>query len=103
MVDPIAGEHSTVNAQQDFGPWTQSEQRRVYLLCLRLLRDGDEAGSAAQDEFFKAYRAIGKAEFTAVDDASRWILRIAVRRKQRDIGITGASLTCRQRVSQGSN
>ena len=61
MVDPIAGEHSTVNAQQDFGPWTQSEQRSVYLLCLRLLRGGDEAGSAAQDAFFKAYRAIGKA------------------------------------------
>ncbi len=56
----------------------QSEQRRVYLLCLRLLRDEDEANSATQDAFFKAYRAIGKTEFAAVDDATRWITRIAV-------------------------
>ena len=56
----------------------QAEQRRVYLLCYRLLRDEDEANSATQDSFFKAYRAIGKREFEAVDDAARWITRIAV-------------------------
>ena len=78
MVNPIAGEHARITAQQDFGVWMQSEQRRVYLLCFRLLRDEDEANSAAQDAFFKAYRATGKTEFTAVDDATRWITRIAV-------------------------
>ena len=78
MVNPIAGEHARITAQEDFGTWMQSEQRRVYLLCFRLLRDEDEANSAAQDAFFKAYRAIGKTEFTAVDDATRWITRIAV-------------------------
>ena len=60
MVDPIAGEHARVTALHEFGPWMQSEQRRVYLLCFRLLRDEDEASSATQDAFFKAYRAIGK-------------------------------------------
>ena len=78
MVNPIAGEHARITAQQDFSVWMQSEQRRVYLLCFRLLRDEDEANSAAQDAFFKAYRATGKTEFTAVDDATRWITRIAV-------------------------
>ncbi len=78
MVDPIAGERATLSDLHEFGPWMQSEQRRVYLLCLRLLRDEDEAGSATQDAFFKAYRAIGKTEFEAVDDATRWITRIAV-------------------------
>src|SRR6266404_5399046 len=78
MVDPIVAEHARASALQEFGRWMQSEQRRVYLLCFRLLRDSDEADSATQDAFFKAYRAIGKTEFDAVDDASRWITRIAV-------------------------
>ncbi len=78
MVDPIVGEHARVTALQEFSSWMQSEQRRVYLLCFRLLRDEDEASSATQDAFFKAYRAIGKTEFEAVDDAARWITRIAV-------------------------
>ena len=78
MVDPIAGERARISDLHEFGPWMQSEQRRVYLLCLRLLRDEDDASSATQDAFFKAYRAIGKTEFEAVDDATRWITRIAV-------------------------
>jgi RNA polymerase sigma-70 factor (ECF subfamily) len=78
MADPIVVEHARAIALQEFGSWMQSEQRRVYLLCLRLLRDEDEANSATQDAFFKAYRAIGKTEFEAVDDAARWITRIAV-------------------------
>src|SRR5436853_467385 len=78
MADPIVAEHARASALQEFGSWMQSEQRRVYLLCFRLLRDSDEADSATQDAFFKAYRAIGKTEFDAVDDATRWITRIAV-------------------------
>jgi RNA polymerase sigma-70 factor (ECF subfamily) len=78
MADPIVVEHTRTTTLQEFGSWMQSEQRRVYLLCLRLLRDEDEAGSATQDAFFKAYRAIGKTEFEEVDDATRWITRIAV-------------------------
>ena len=78
MVDPIVGESARVSTLHEFSPWMQSEQRRVYLLCFRLLRDEDEASSATQDAFFKAYKAIGKTEFGAVDDATRWITRIAV-------------------------
>jgi RNA polymerase sigma-70 factor (ECF subfamily) len=78
MVDLIVVEHAKATALEDFALWMQAEQRRVYLLCYRLLRDEDEASSATQDAFFKAYRAIGKTEFEAVDDAARWITRIAV-------------------------
>jgi RNA polymerase sigma-70 factor, ECF subfamily len=78
MADPIVLEHVRTTALQEFGSWMHAEQRRVYLLCYRLLRDEDEANSATQDAFFKAYRAIGKQEFEAVDDAARWITRIAV-------------------------
>ena len=45
-----------VNA--DFNAWMTSEQRRMYGLCQRLLRDPDEADSATQDVFLKAYHAL---------------------------------------------
>ncbi|MEO8128644.1 MAG: RNA polymerase sigma factor [Bryobacteraceae bacterium] len=78
MVDPIVDEGAGVSTLNEFASWMQSEQRRVYLLCFRLLRDEDEANSATQDSFFKAYKALGKTEFEAVEDATRWITRIAV-------------------------
>jgi RNA polymerase sigma-70 factor (ECF subfamily) len=62
----------------DFGPWMASEQRRVFSLCLRLLQDQDEADSATQDSFLKAYQALRKEDARDLDDPSRWITRIAV-------------------------
>ena len=41
-----------------FTAWMASEQRRVFGLCQRLLRDADEADSATQDVFLKAYTAL---------------------------------------------
>ena len=58
-----------------FETWMAAEQKRVYLLCLRLLGVSDEADSATQDVFLKAYRAFDRY------DPSRpvrfWLLRIA--------------------------
>ena len=54
------------------------EQRRVYGLCQRLLRDADEADSATQDVFLKAYQALRKEDAKALDDPARWVTRIAV-------------------------
>ncbi len=64
----------------DFGSWMVSEQRRVFLLCRRMLQDPDEADSAAQDVFLKAYRALSKSgpETAEVDDPGKWVTRIAV-------------------------
>jgi RNA polymerase sigma-70 factor (ECF subfamily) len=56
-----------------------SEQRRIFLLCRRLLQDADEADSVTQDVFFKAYRALVKrAESEDLDNPGKWLTRIAV-------------------------
>lgn len=62
----------------DFEKWMASEQRRVYLLCLRMLRNTDDANSATQDAFFKAYRALARAGDLGIEDRAKWITRIAV-------------------------
>ena len=61
-----------------FTTWMASEQRRVFALCHRLLRDSDEADSATQDVFLKAYNALRKEDAKALDDPARWLTRIAV-------------------------
>jgi RNA polymerase sigma-70 factor (ECF subfamily) len=55
-----------------------SQQRRVYSLCQRLLQDPDEADSATQDVFLKAYQALKKDDTRELDDPARWVTRIAV-------------------------
>ena len=73
----------------DFDTWMRGEQKRVFLLCLRIMRDRDEADMAAQDSFLKAYRQLFSEEnripvertanaLCAVNDLSRWITRVAV-------------------------
>ena len=61
-----------------FEAWMLSEQRRVFALCYRFLKDSDEAGSATQDVFLKAYQALRKQDAQALDDPTRWLTRIAV-------------------------
>jgi RNA polymerase sigma-70 factor (ECF subfamily) len=55
-----------------------SEQRRVYGLCQRFLQDRDEADSATQDVFLKAYQALIREDAKELDDPARWVTRIAV-------------------------
>lgn len=64
----------------DFGSWMALEQKRIYLLCRRLLQDAEEADSATQDIFLKAYRALQKtsAQNAELDHPDRWLTRIAV-------------------------
>jgi RNA polymerase sigma-70 factor (ECF subfamily) len=64
--------------RHDFGAWMTSEQRRVYALCQRLLDDRDEADSATQDVFLKAYQALLKENAPEIEDPARWLTRIAV-------------------------
>jgi RNA polymerase sigma-70 factor, ECF subfamily len=61
----------------DFEGWMRAEQRRVFLLCFRMLQDRDEADSATQDVFLKAYLAVTKNP-GAVDEPARWLTRITV-------------------------
>jgi RNA polymerase sigma-70 factor (ECF subfamily) len=62
---------------RDFGPWMTAEQRRIYSLCQRFLQDRDEADSATQDVFLKAFQALKKGG-TELEDPARWLTRIAV-------------------------
>lgn len=64
----------------EFGSWMASEQRRIFLLCRRMLGDADEADSVTQDVFLKAYRSISSAEQEVVEleYPEKWLTRIAV-------------------------
>jgi RNA polymerase sigma-70 factor, ECF subfamily len=64
----------------DFGSWMASEQKRIFLLCRRLLQDSEEADSATQDVFLKAYKALQKASHQSeeLEYPDRWVTRIAV-------------------------
>ena len=68
----------TAELAASFSQWMASEQRRVFALCQRLLQDLDEADSATQDTFVKAYQALNKADARELDDPARWLTRIAV-------------------------
>ena len=60
-----------------FAPWMVSEQRRIFLICQRMLSDADEADSAVQDTFFKAYQALERHSGD-IGEPGRWLTRIAV-------------------------
>lgn len=82
----LAAEQLVSNIQvrselRDFGAWMTSEQRRIFLLCRRMLQDPDEADSATQDVFLKAYKAMTKAaesNLDELDNPGKWVTRIAV-------------------------
>jgi len=62
----------------EFGAWMASEQKRVFLLCRRMLQDAEEADSATQDTFLKAWQALKRPESKHLDDPGKWLSRIAV-------------------------
>jgi len=71
-------EYSGRDLVREFDSWMESEQRRVFTLCQRMLQDREEASSATQDVFFKAYQALKKGDMAPLDDPGRWLTRIAV-------------------------
>jgi RNA polymerase sigma-70 factor (ECF subfamily) len=80
MADQLEGEVHVGADIRNFGTWMASEQRRIFLLCRRLLQDPDEADSATQDVFLKAYRALSKSSGSPgeLDNPGKWVTRIAV-------------------------
>ncbi len=81
MADQLMDKIQVGSDLRTFGTWMTSEQRRIFLLCRRMLQDPDEADSATQDVFLKAYKALSKAsaaELEELDNPSRWVTRIAV-------------------------
>jgi len=78
MAEPLLADRVEPSLLRDFGAWMASEQRRVYALCQRFLQDRDEADSATQDVFLKAYQALKRDDPKELDDPARWVTRIAV-------------------------
>lgn len=76
MAEPLAAAGAAAQAA-DFSGWMLAEQPRIFRLCQRMLGDSDEAGSATQDVFLKAYQAWDRTA-AELDDPSRWVTRIAV-------------------------
>jgi RNA polymerase sigma-70 factor (ECF subfamily) len=58
-----------------FGRLVDLHKRTVFGLCVRLLRDGEEARDAAQETFVRAFGAIGT--YDAGQPFAPWLLRIA--------------------------
>jgi RNA polymerase sigma-70 factor (ECF subfamily) len=78
MADELAAETARLSVTLDFPVWMQAEQRRVFLLCRHMLQDLDEADSATQDIFFKAYKALQRPESESIEHPDQWLTRIAV-------------------------
>jgi RNA polymerase sigma-70 factor, ECF subfamily len=81
MAEPLDGEiHAGGGDLRNFGSWMAAEQKRIFLLCCRLLQDPEEADSATQDTFLKAFKALSrdKAEPADMQSPGKWLTRIAV-------------------------
>jgi len=82
MAEPLVGRRVEAGLLRDFGTWMTAEQRRINALCRHMLQDPDEADSATQDVFLKAYQAMSRAEGRedgmVLDDPGRWVAKIAV-------------------------
>jgi RNA polymerase sigma-70 factor (ECF subfamily) len=63
---------------RDFAAWMKAEQKRVFLLCNRLLGDRDEADTATQEVFLKAYRALRRPGARELEEPAKWLTRVAV-------------------------
>jgi RNA polymerase sigma-70 factor, ECF subfamily len=61
--------------RQAFGRLVDLHKRTVYGLCVRLLRDREEARDAAQESFARAYAAL--ATYDPAQPFAPWVLRIA--------------------------
>jgi len=78
MAERLEANLTTLADTREFGSWMASEQKRVFLLCRRMLQDFEEADAATQDTFLKAWQALKKPESKGLDDAGKWLTRIAV-------------------------
>lgn len=67
---------ATLNS--DFGSWMAAEQKRIFLLCQRMLRDVGDADSATQDTFLKAWQSVTKNPENVPEEPEKWLTRIAV-------------------------
>jgi len=78
MAERLEANLGAVTGTREFGSWMASEQKRVFLLCRRMLQDFEEADAATQDTFLKAWQALQRPESKDLEDLTKWLTRIAV-------------------------
>ncbi len=78
MAELVRREFEVDGKAIDFAGLMAKEQRRIYLLCFRMLRNSDEANTATQDVFIKAYRTQERQENDSVRSPAKWLTRVAV-------------------------
>lgn len=75
LVSPALVERCKGGDEQAWQELVEATHREVYTLCLRILRDPDDAAEATQDAYLKAWRGLrsfrGDAMFTT------WLYRVA--------------------------
>ncbi len=78
MARPMEAAAGEAASQIDFEAWMRAEQKRVFLLCYRFLRERDEADTATQEVFLKAYQALGSVRPESLQEPAKWLTRVAV-------------------------
>lgn len=78
MAVPAAEGTESCAKKIDFEALMAGEQKRIFLLCLRLLRDRDEADSATQDVFVEASRTMQKSGKPTILEPAKWLTRVAL-------------------------
>jgi RNA polymerase sigma-70 factor (ECF subfamily) len=78
MADRLEANLGALADSREFGCWMASEQKRIFLLCRRMLQDFEDADSATQDTFLKAWLALKRTDSKELDDPGKWLTRIAV-------------------------
>src|SRR5579883_2779909 len=78
MADRLGANLAALADTREFGAWMASEQKRIFLLCRRMLQDIEDADAATQDTFLKAWQALKKPDSKELDDPTKWLTRIAV-------------------------
>src|SRR5579863_3397267 len=78
VADRLGANLAALTDTREFGAWMASEQKRIFLLCRRMLQDIEDADGATQDTFLKAWQALNKPDSKELDDPGKWLTRIAV-------------------------
>src|SRR3990170_6468668 len=75
LVSPELVERCKDGDEQAWEELVAATHREVYTLCLRILRDPDDAAEATQDAYLKAWRALGSFRGDAL--FTTWLYRVA--------------------------
>jgi RNA polymerase sigma-70 factor (ECF subfamily) len=78
MTRPAAEIPGVEARREGFDEWMRAEQRRVFRICYRLLGTRDEADTATQEVFLKAYRALWSSGAAPLEEPAAWLTRVAV-------------------------